>query len=226
MDSVQRRLAYRERWQSVTLIPLLLASAGFIVTYSLLVLLPDVSTEIFGLFFLILAAIWLVFLVDYVVRLAITPRHHRWQFVRSNVIDLLSVFLPLFRSFRLVALFGRIPYFQGRSGTAVRSRVVIFAASYAVLFVYFVALATLQAEREATNATIVSFGDAVWWACVTLFTVGYGDTYPVTVPGRMWAVALMAGGIVIIGTTSALVVSYLTERMSHRRDQRRDPGHE
>ncbi len=224
MDSVQRRLAYRDRWESVTLVPLILASAGFIVTYSLLVLLPTVSTEIYGLFFIILVLVWLVFVVDYVVRLVVTPRHHRWAFVRANVIDLLSVFLPLFRTFRIVALFGRIPYFQGRSGTAVRSRVVIFAASYAILFVYFVALATLQAERGAPHATIVSFGDAVWWACVTLFTVGYGDTYPVTVPGRIWAVALMAGGIVIIGTTSALVVSYLTERVGRHKESQ--PEHE
>jgi voltage-gated potassium channel len=176
----------------------------------------EIPAEVHAAIFVVLALIWVLFFVDYLTRLILTPRGHRWAFVRKNLIDLLSVLFPLFRTFRLVSLLGRIPYFQGRSGTAVRSRVVIYAAGYAILFVYFIALATLQAERYAPGATITSFGDAVWWACVTLFTVGYGDTYPVTVLGRFWAVVLMAGGIVIIGTTSAIVVSYLSERVRRK----------
>ena len=46
------------------------------------------------------------------------------------------------------------------------------------------ALDPFEAERDAPGANITSFGEAIWWAVVTLATVGYGDTYPVTVPGR------------------------------------------
>jgi len=213
---VQHRLALRDRWESASTIPLIVVSGLFILSYSAYVIFVEIPIEVHDAIFVVLALIWILFLVDYVTRLILTPRGHRWAFVRKNVIDLLSVLFPLFRTFRLVSLLGRIPYFQGRSGTAVRSRVVIYAAAYAVLFVYFIAVATLQAERYAPGATITSFGDAVWWACVTLATVGYGDTYPVTVLGRFWAVVLMAGGIVIIGTTSAIVVSYLSERVRRK----------
>jgi len=85
------------------------------------------------------------------------------------------------------------------------------------VFVYVIALATLQTERGAEGATITTFGDAVWWSLVTITTVGYGDTYPVTDVGRFLAVLLMGGGLVIVGTTSAIVVSYISERIASAR---------
>ena len=58
---------------------------------------------------------------------------------------------------------------------------------------------------------------------MTITTVGYGDTYPVTGVGRFLAVLLMGGGIVIIGTASAIVVSYITERMNGQRSSDDEP---
>ena len=60
----------------------------------------------------------------------------------------------------------------------------------------------------------MTFGDSIWWAIVTITTVGYGDLYPVTPPGRFYAVLLMAGGIAIVGTASATIISYLNERVA------------
>ena len=51
----------------------------------------------------------------------------------------------------------------------------------------------------------------------TLATIGYRDIYPVTGTGRFLAVLLMGGGIVIVGTASAIVVSYITERVGTQR---------
>ena len=87
-------------------------------------------------------------------------------------------------------------------------------------WVFFLALATLQAERGAPGANIDTFGDAIWWAIVTIATVGYGDLYPVTPAGRFYAVLLMAGGIAIVGTASATIISYLNERVAGLRHQR------
>ncbi len=193
--------------------PLILVGVVFIVTYSLYVLLPDQPSSLRAALLSVLLVVWVIFFADYAVRLAITPRGHRLQFVRHNVVDLLSVIVPVFRAFRVVALLHGIPYFRGRTPTVVRVEVITFAVAYAVLFVYFIALATLEAERGAPDATITSFGDAIWWACVTLTTVGYGDTYPVTIAGRVCAVLLMAGGVAIVGTASALVISYISERV-------------
>lgn len=217
----QQRLALRDRWEKVTRIPLIIVGALFIATYSVYVLSPELPLLPRTLLFGDLVLVWVVFLIDYLVRLLISPRGTRITFVRHNAVDLFSVLLPVFRAFRVVGLLRDIPYFRAQTPTSIRVEVVAYAVSYAVLFVYFLSLATLDAERYAPGATITSFGDAIWWACVTLATVGYGDTYPVTVLGRFYAVILMVGGIAIVGTTSALVISYLGERMralTHRDD--------
>src|SRR6185369_15659654 len=58
----------------------------------------------------------------------------------------------------------------------------------------------LQAERHLTRASVdtgdfKTFWDGVWWAVVTVTTVGYGDVYPTTVAGRVVAIALMLVGV-------------------------------
>jgi voltage-gated potassium channel len=66
-------------------------------------------------------------------------------------------------------------------------------------------VAVLEFESEVPQANIRSGGDALWWALVTLATVGYGDNYPVTIPGRVAAVVLMTVGVGVFG----MLASYL-----------------
>lgn len=139
------------------------------------------------------------------------------RFLVTHPVDVLSLVVPLFRALRVVGLLRHVPGLSGGSGSAVRGSVGAHALIYAAVFVYIIALATLHVEREAPGATITTFGDAIWWAVVTLTTVGYGDTVPVTDAGRGLAVMLMLGGLVIVGTTSAIVVSYITERIAQSR---------
>ena len=63
------------------------------------------------------------------------------------------------------------------------------------MLIWVASLAILDAERGKPGANIETFGEAVWWAFVTITTVGYGDFYPVTAHGRFVAVLLMAGGV-------------------------------
>jgi voltage-gated potassium channel len=189
----------------------------FVVAYSFLVLVTDPPDWLIVVLAIAGIATWAVFVIDMVARIALTQRGGRWRFVLTHPVDVLSVFVPLFRMLRVAALLNRIPLLRGRSGTAVRGSVIAHALVYALVFVYAISLATLQVERYAPGSTITTFGDALWWAVVTIATVGYGDTYPVTVTGRFLAVMLMGGGIVIVGTASAIVVSYITERIASNR---------
>jgi len=66
-------------------------------------------------------------------------------------------------------------------------------------------VAVLEFESEVPEANIRTGGDAFWWAIVTLATVGYGDYYPVTIWGRLAALALMTVGVGIFG----VLASYL-----------------
>ena len=209
--------ARRLEWQRRTSPVLAVLGVLFLVAYSVFVLMPEAPAALTGIMAAIAIITWVAFLIDMIARIALTERGRRVRFVLTHPVDVLSLFFPLFRALRVVGLLRHIPLLNGRSGAAVRGTVIAHALIYAVVFVYIIALATLQVERGAEGATISTFGDALWWAIVTLTTVGYGDTYPVTGAGRVLAGMLMAGGLVIIGTTSAIVVSYITERIALNR---------
>ncbi len=67
------------------------------------------------------------------------------------------------------------------------------------MLIYVGALAEYSVEHKAPGATITSFPLSIWWAFVTVTTVGYGDVYPVTTLGRFIAIILMITGIAVIG---------------------------
>lgn len=66
------------------------------------------------------------------------------------------------------------------------------------------ALLVWLVERE-TNPALAQFSDALWWSIVTVTTVGYGDTVPVTAVGRMVAVLLMLVGIAALAMLVSII---------------------
>ena len=67
----------------------------------------------------------------------------------------------------------------------------------------------LQFESQSLDANITSGGDALWYAIVTITTVGYGDHYPVTAGGRITAMFIMFMGVGIIGALASILASLL-----------------
>ncbi|GAA2040318.1 potassium channel family protein [Agromyces tropicus] len=208
------RVERRQHWVERTSAVLAVLGFLFVAAYTVSVLVPEFAHEWRHAFNAIFVVTWIAFLADVVVRLVLTPAGRRWHYTWHHPIELLSAVLPVFRALRAVALLRHLPVLQRRTPDAVRANFVVAAVLYAAMYVFFLALATLQAERDAPGATITNFGDALWWAVVTLTTVGYGDTYPVTTLGRMWAVFLMVGGIAIVGVASATIISVLNERLN------------
>ena len=68
----------------------------------------------------------------------------------------------------------------------------------------------LFVEGHSPESNIQTGGDALWWALVTISTVGYGDHYPVTDGGRALAAALIICGVGLFGMITGLVTSMLT----------------
>ncbi|WP_353827393.1 potassium channel family protein [Agromyces sp. SYSU T0242] len=214
----------RERWIERTSGVMAVLGILFVAAYVGAVLFPEFASRWRGFFNAVYVITWIAFIVDFAVRLALTPAGARWAYTRTHPIELLSVFLPVFRALRVVSLLQHVKFLQRRTAGAVRANFVLTAVAYAAMYVFFLAVATLQAERNAPGATITNFGDALWWAVVTLTTVGYGDTYPVTTVGRLWAVLLMIGGIAIVGVASATVISLLNDRLAAIRSGHAQPG--
>jgi voltage-gated potassium channel len=68
-----------------------------------------------------------------------------------------------------------------------------------------------------------TFGDAVWWTCATLATVGYGDVAPVTPWGRVIAVGLMGYGLALLGAVTGSFSSWLLQVFSREGEGREKP---
>ena len=140
------------------------------------------------------------------------------KFMRWGWIDLLSSipmvgFLRAGRLLRLIRLLRVIRAFRStrhlvnhifanKAQGAFTSISVI-----AILLVIFSAIGILQVENDP-NSNIKTAEDAIWWAYVTITTVGYGDKFPVTTEGRIIAAILMTAGVGLFGTFTAYIASW------------------
>lgn len=189
--------------------PLAIAAIVFLAAYSVQVLAhPRFDAAMDD----VMNVTWAVFVADYFVRLILATDRPRW-FLR-HLVDLAVVALPLLRPLRLLRLIVLIIAFQKAIGGAIRGRIIIYTASGAVLLIYAASLALLEAERSQPNSNIHNFGDAVWASIETVTTVGYGDVPPVTGRGRLIAVALMVGGISLVGVVTATLASWIVQRVN------------
>jgi voltage-gated potassium channel len=81
------------------------------------------------------------------------------------------------------------------------------AALVALLVVVVASIAILHFEK-ATDSNITTPDDALWWAIVTVTTVGYGDKYPVTTEGRIVAALAMVAGVGLFGTFTGFIATW------------------
>ncbi len=158
------------------------------------------------------ALIWAVFAVEFGVRVFLAPA--RLTYVLAHWYDVALIALPFLRPLRLLRL-ARIALALLRAGEhvrrVVRRRAVAYPLGAALMASAAIALAMPLIERGAANASIVTFGDGLWWGATTVTTVGYGDAVPVTPFGRGLALALMLVGITSFGIVTASVAAYLVE---------------
>jgi voltage-gated potassium channel len=206
------------RWEKATEWPLTIAAILFLAAYATQILArPDGILS--AVCELVLWLTWGVFVVDYVTRLVLAER--RWRWFYRHLLDLAIVVLPMLRPLRLMRFLTVLAVLGRGTGTMFRGRVVLYTVGATVLTVFIAALSVLDAEQNAPGGNIRSFGDAIWWAFVTITTVGYGDFYPVTFSGRIIAVGLMVGGIALIGVVTATLASWIVERVTDQTTKNR-----
>lgn len=176
-------------------------------------------------------AVVAVFTVEYVLRLATSPAPGGYARSFFGIVDLLAIapfYLGLvfaglgvdlrairaLRLLRLVRLLKLARYTSAidrfaAAWRAVKEEVAVFGAA-AIIVLYVCALVIWQFEHEAQPEAFASVLDAMWWAAVTLTTVGYGDVYPVTPVGRIFTVLMLFVALGIIAIPTGLVASALS----------------
>ena len=201
---ISQREALLLRIERITEAPLLILS---FIMIPLLVgpFLWELSPQEETLFLTLDSFIWALFAVDLIVKTAITP--HRLPYLRRHWLEVLVVIVPFFRPLRILRIF----IFGSRAWVGFRRLVHVD-----FLLVYGIGLVTIASTVVASieggeQASINSFADALWWAVVTITTVGYGDMVPVTAAGKAVAVVLMLGGVAFFSGVTANLASFLVK---------------
>jgi voltage-gated potassium channel len=206
-----------ERWEKNTGVALTVLALLYLVSYSWQVL--DYTNEnLVRSLEVVNLVIWVLFVVDYVVRLTLVSERKTWFW--RNFFDFLVVILPALRPLRLLRLVVLLRVLNRTAGGAVRSQILTFAIGATILLVYVAALAVLDTERS--EGELNTIGETIWWAIVTITTVGYGDYAPVTFSGRAIAVGLMAGGVVLVGVIVGTLSSWIVEKVGEGVEERQE----
>lgn len=185
-----------------------------------------------------------IFAIDYLLRLVTAdfkfPHLKKWAFLRypfsfMAIIDLVSI-LPSFfalnagfkalrvmrmgRLMRVFRVFKAARYsktLQILGGVFKKSKEPLCAVGMlAVLYVMISALVILSAEPD----TFGSYFDAVYWATVSLTTMGYGDIYPVTTVGRIVTMLSSIFGIAIVALPSGIITAGYMDEILNNKDKK------
>lgn len=131
-------------------------------------------------------------------------------FITVNLIVLRLV--RLLRIVRLAKL-GRMSVAIRRLSKAVSSRKyeLLFTVGLAVTVLVFGATALYLIEGDLQPDKFGSIPRAMWWSVVTLTTIGYGDVYPITVLGKIFAALVAVAGIGLIAMPTGILASAFSE---------------
>ncbi len=196
--------------------PLLLLAVAFLVAYAWPILDPRLEGSLQTTLNVLGWAVWAAFALDFAARIWLAEERRRY--VLQHWYDAALIALPMLRPLRLLRALAFARMLNRTAARGLAGRVMTYVVGTALAACGLGALAVLEAERDAPDANITTFGDSLWWAATTVTTVGYGDHFPVTVTGRLVALALMIVGIAVVGSVTAAVAAWLVTHVERADD--------
>jgi Ion transport protein. len=170
----------------------------------------------------------LIFTLEYVLRLIVTPKKRDYLFSFYGIVDFIAIapiylsffvsfgsFLPIVRILRLFRLFSvfKMGRYVDESGALLKalraSKTKISVFLFTLLFIVII-VGALMYIIEGPEHGFVSIPESMYWAIVTISTVGYGDISPQTEMGKFLASALMLVGYGIIAVPTGIITSELS----------------
>lgn len=168
-----------------------------------------------------------IFTIEYLLRLIVADKKLKFIFSFYGLIDLIAI-LPFYiargidlrsiRIFRLFRLFRTFKVFRYSNAIqkfknaflSVKEELILFLV--ATLFLLYIAsVGIYYFENPAQPEQFKSIFHCLWWAVVTLTTVGYGDMFPITAGGKIFTSFIAIISIGIIAVPTGLLASALTK---------------
>ncbi len=172
---------------------------------------PDIDM----VFIIMDAILTFIFVADLLRRMVVADSARRYLGPGWGWLDALAAF-PILRILRIVRIVRTMRVLE-RLGGPVSAFKAFFSNRAAggllsvllmsLLVMEFGALLMLMVERGAPGATIENAEDAIWYVLVTMSTVGYGDTYPVTDAGRIIGSLIIVVGVGVFGTLTGFLAN-------------------
>jgi len=199
--------------------------------YVLFALLIDtffkLPTEISRLLFTIDNGICFIFIFDFSIRFY--RAEHKLKFMKWGWIDLISSVpsVDILRAGRLIRLIRLLRVLRTFRSTRVlinhifKSKIkgTMTTVSIITLLIIISSSISILIVENAPESNIKTAEDALWWAMVTVTTVGYGDKFPVTTDGRIIAVVLMISGVGLFGVFTGYISSiFVSERKKEEKE--------
>lgn len=168
-----------------------------------------------------------VFTIEYLLRIYVADSKPKFIFSFFGIIDFLAIlpfylsfgidlrslralrFLRLFRILKLVRYNKAMNHFT-RAIKSAKEEILLFVFITLIL-IYFSAVGIYYFENEAQPEHFTSIFDSLWWAIITLTTVGYGDVYPITVGGKVFTFFILMIGLGIVAIPTGIISSALTK---------------
>lgn len=194
----------------------------------------------------------LIFTVEYAGRIIVcklNPKYENTKYVRLRfiftpmmLIDLAAIlpfFLPfiitdvrfirIIRLLRLFRLFKLARYSEPMQtlGEVFKAKAGDLAVAFFILFIVLVFASSLMyhAEHQAQPEVFSSIPASMWWGVITLTTIGYGDTYPVTVLGKIVGGGVAVLGIAVYAIPTGIMASAFTEELRKKRQKKQKCPH-
>jgi voltage-gated potassium channel len=194
----------------------------------------------------------IIFTLEYIGRIVVcklNPRYANTRYARLRfvftpmmLVDLAAIlpfFLPfvitdlrfirIIRLLRLFRLFKLARYSDPMQtlGEVFKSKAGDLAVAFFILFIVLIFASSLMyhAEHEAQPEVFSSIPASMWWGIITLTTIGYGDTYPVTITGKIVGGAVAVLGIAVYAIPTGIMASAFTEELRKKRQKKRTCPH-